>query len=207
MITVGLTGNVASGKTAVADRWRAAGALVIDADRLGHAVLAGERDVRSALVEAFGPGILAADGAIDRTALGEAAFATPEGTVRLNAIVHPPLVDRLRRALEQAEAEGAPLAVVDAALVFELGFQEELDRIVLVTAPREVRAERLRRERGMEPARIERIMAAQQPDIEKARASDYVIVNDGPIEHLWAKADAVIAAIRAAGDTRKEGKA
>jgi len=202
VITVGLTGNVAGGKTTVADRWRDAGVRVIDADRLGHAVLAEDGATRATLVEVFGPGIRAADGTIDRSALGEAAFATPEGTARLNAIVHPPLIARLRRELAEAEQNGEDLVVIDAALVFEFGLDEELDVVVLVTAPRALRRERLRCKRGMAPDQIARVMAAQQPDVEKARQSDYVIVNDGPLEHLWAKADAVLASIRA-GDLEK----
>lgn len=205
MITVGLTGNVAGGKTAVADRWREAGVRAIDADRLGHAILEEDGAARAALIEAFGPGIQAADGTIDRSALGEAAFATPEGTARLNAIVHPPLLARLDRELVEAEQGGEDLVVIDAALIFEFGLDEELDVVVLVTAPRALRRERLRRERGMAPDRIARVMAAQRPDVEKARQSDYVIVNDGPLEHLWAKADAVLASIRAGNLDKGDG--
>lgn len=205
MITVGLTGNVAGGKTTVADRWRETGVHVIDADRLGHAILEEDGAARAALIEAFGPGIQTADGTIDRSELGEAAFATPEGTARLNAIVHPPLLARLDRELVEAEQGGEDLVVIDAALIFEFGLDEELDVVVLVTAPRALRRERLRRERGMAPDRIARVMAAQRPDVEKARQSDYVIVNDGPLEHLWAKADAVLASIRAGNLDKGDG--
>ena len=141
MISIGLTGNVASGKTVVADRWREAGVRVIDADRLGHDVLREDEAVRSALVDVFGESILDTAGAIDRAALGKRAFATDEGLQRLNAIVHPPLLARLRAALICAEADGGPLAVVAAALVFEFGLDRELDLMVLVTAPEELRAE------------------------------------------------------------------
>ena len=135
MMTVGLTGNVASGKTTVADRWRESGVTVIDADRLGHAVLEEDAEAREALVREFGGGILGPDGRIDRSALGEAAFSAPGRIASLNAIVHPPLLERLDRELEQARESGAELAVVDAALVFEFGLGEVLDAIVLVTAP------------------------------------------------------------------------
>lgn len=196
MITVGLTGNVAGGKTSVAERWRERGVLVVDADRLGHEVLREEPAVREALVEEFGEGILAADGEIDRAALGVRAFASPEATRRLNAIVHPPLLARLDQELERARRGGREIVAVDAALIFEFGLDEDLDLVVLVTAPPEVRAERLRLERGLEPQRIERIMASQQPDAAKAGNSDFVLVNDGSLEDLRAKADAVLDAIR-----------
>ena len=196
MTTVGLTGNVASGKTVVADRWREAGVRVIDADRLGHDVLREDETVRKALVEAFGEDILDTTGAVDRDRLREKAFATDEGLRRLNAIVHPPLVARLRTELEEAEADGEPIAVVDAALIFEFGFDQELDAIVLVTAPRDLRVERLRRSRGFNRATIDRVMAAQLPDAEKEAASDYVIVNEGSLEALQAAADRVLAEIR-----------
>ena len=187
---------MASGKTVVAVRWREAGVRVIDADRLGHDVLREDEAVRKALVDAFGDGILGPDVAVDRAVLGRRAFATDEGLQRLNAIVHPPLLERLRAELIRAEAEGEPIAVVDAALVFEFGLDRELDLTVLVTAPEEIRAERLRRSRGLDDATIERVMAAQLPDAEKAAASDYVIVNDGSLEALRAAADRVLAGIR-----------
>ena len=196
MISIGLTGNVASGKTTVADRWREAGVRVIDADRLGHAVLVEDEAAKEALVVAFGEGILAADGSIDRTALGERAFAAADGVRRLNSIVHPPLLERLRDELERSRGDEEPLAVVDAALVFEFGMDEDLDAVVLVTTPPEVRAERLRRTRGLDDERIARIMAAQMPDAEKVDRSDYVVVNDGSLEELVAAADRTLTRIR-----------
>ena len=196
MITVGLTGNIAGGKTVVAERWRDAGVAVIDADRLGHAVLTDDGEAQAALIETFGAEILDADGSIDRVALGTRAFRSPDDTARLNAIVHPPLLERLEREIDAARREGHRTVVIDAALIFEFGIPEDLDRIVLVTAPRELRAERLARQRGLSPKRIEKLMAAQVPDIEKVDRSDYVIVNDGSIELLRKKADAVLADIR-----------
>jgi len=196
VITVGLTGNIAGGKTVVADRWRDAGVVVIDADRLGHTVLTDDSEAQAALLEAFGTRILDAAGSIDRVALGVRAFRSPHDTARLNAIVHPPLLERLGREIDAAQLEGHDTVVIDAALIFEFGIPEDLDRIVLVTAPRELRAERLVRQRGLSPERIEELMAAQIPDIEKVDCSDYVIVNDGSIELLREKADAVLADIQ-----------
>lgn len=196
MTTVGLTGNVASGKTTVANRWRESGVTVIDADRLGHAVLEEDAEARAALVKEFGGGILDADGGIDRGALGKAAFSGPGRVASLNAIVHPPLLERLDGELERAREAGAELAVVDAALVFEFGLGDVLDAIVLVTAPARVREERLRETRGMDAERFARITETQMPDEEKVEACDYVIVNDGSIERLRAEADAVLAALR-----------
>lgn len=205
MLTVALTGNVASGKTTVADRWREAGVRVIDADRLGHEVLAGDATVRAALESAFGPSIVDRDGAIDRAALGAAAFETPEATARLNAIVHPPLLARLEEALDRAEREGATMVVVDAALTFEFGLDARMDRVVLVTAPAEVRQQRLVRDRRMTSDQAARIMASQRPDAEKALASDVVIVNDGSVAELRDRADAALTAIRESIGTQDEG--
>lgn len=201
MLSVGLTGNVASGKTTVADRWRKAGVRVIDADAIGHAVLAEDAAVQEALVKEFGGGILDYDGAIDRARLGEKAFVTPERTKRLNDIVHPPLLERLDEELEAAAAGGEPLVVVDAALVFEFHLDEVLDEVVLVTAPRETRADRLRRERGLSDETIDAIMASQLSDTDKIDESDYVIVNDGSLEDLYARSDAILAAIRRQADS------
>lgn len=206
MLTVGLTGNVASGKTTVADRWRESGVTVIDADRVGHAVLEEDAEAREALVREFGDGILAPAGGIERAALGEAVFSIPGRIATLNAIVHPPLLERLDRELERAREAGAELAVVDAALVFEFGLGEVLDAIVLVSAPARIREERLREARGMDAERFARIMETQMPDEEKVEASDYVIVNDGSIERLRAEADAVLAAIRDSMNEYSEGE-
>lgn len=195
MLTVGLTGNVAGGKTTVADRWRDAGVVVIDADRIGHEVLEGDPAVQEALVREFGGGILDYDGAIDRDALGAKAFATDEGIRRLNAIVHPPLLERLDHEIERRAAEH-DLVAVDAALIYEFHLEETLDQVVVVTASRETRARRLARHRGMDPARIERIMAAQLPDEEKLEEADYVIVNEGSLDDLREEADRVLSAIR-----------
>ncbi len=203
MLTVGLTGNVASGKTTVADHWRAAGVAVVDADRLGHAALE-EPAVRAALVEAFGPQVMAG-GAVDREVLGRAAFAAPERTRRLDEIVHPPLLARLVAELERLEREGRDLAVVDAALVFEFGLDEDLDRVVLVTAPRGLREERLK-ERGLEADRIGGVMAAQEPDRDKVERSDYVIVNDGSLARLGEEADRVLDALKRDARDHDEGE-
>jgi dephospho-CoA kinase len=189
--TIGLTGNVASGKTAVADRWREKGVLVIDADRLGHDVLREDEAARAALMDAFGGDIVDRDGAIDRSALGERAFASAEATRRLNAIVHPPLLERLEAALAQARADGRALAVVDAALIFEFGLDARLDLNVLVTAPARIRAERLRR-KGLGEEMVARIMASQMPDADKAARCDFVLVNDGSLDALRARADEVL---------------
>ena len=192
MIAVGLTGNAGSGKTTVAEWWREAGVPIVDADAIGHAVLAEEKGVREPLVRAFGKGILSPDGAIDRARLGEAAFSTSAGIATLNGVVHPPLLERLDAEIEAHARRGAPLVVVDAALIFEFRLDEALDVIVLVTAPAAVRAERLRR-RGMSDERIAKLDAAQMPDDEKVAESDLVIVNDGSLDDLRASADRVLA--------------
>jgi dephospho-CoA kinase len=160
-------------------------------------VLGKDEEAKGALIEAFGGDIVAADGSIDRAALGERAFADDDGVRRLNAIVHPPLLERLRGELEQAGRDGEPLVVVDAALVFEFGLDRDLDAVVLVTAPRHLRAERLRRTRGLDDERIARVMAAQMPDAEKEDRSDYLVLNDGSIEELEVAADRTLAKIRA----------
>lgn len=196
MISIGLTGNAASGKTVVADRWRESGVHVIDADRLGHRVLESDADARRALVTEFGPEVARSDGSIDRGRLGDAAFASRERLDRLNAIVHPPLIEKLRGEIETARMEGEAMVVVDAALVFEFGLDRDLDRIVLVTAPRELREQRLRERVGLNEERVSRLLAAQMPDVEKADRCDYVIVNDGSLELLYQKADIVLADLR-----------
>jgi dephospho-CoA kinase len=195
VLTVGLTGNVAGGKTTVADRWRAAGIVVIDADAIGHELLRDDLETREALVGEFGPGVLDGDGSIDRSALGTAAFASPRGVDHLNAIVHPPLLERLDDRLEAVREAGEEVVVVDAALILEFNLNEAMDRIVLVTAPRSIRKKRLQA-MGIEDERIEQVMAAQLPDAEKRSACDFIIENVGSLKELERLADRVLSAIR-----------
>lgn len=177
ILRVGLTGGIGSGKSTVAALLDGPGFLIIDADRLGHAVLDEDEAVRRELVDALGNEILDAAGRIDRARLGKLVFGDAGARVRLEQIVHP----RIRAAEEErvtAWGVASGIAVTEAALLVETGGRERYDALIVVTADPEVRIARLKR-RGMSRAESERRMAAQIGDDERVAVADHVIDNSG----------------------------
>ena len=143
MLSVALTGNVASGKSTVAEVWEAAGVPVISADDLSRRAVEPGTSGFQAVVEAFGEQLLTADGALDRPRLGELVFSDEAARGRLESIVHP-IIWQLRDLwLAERMAEGATLVVSEIPLLFEADRQGDFDRIVLVDAPDEERLRRL----------------------------------------------------------------
>ena len=191
-MTVGVTGGIGAGKSSVCRIFEAEGALVVDADAVGHETVA-DPDVLRELAAAFGSDILDAEGRLVRRELGRRAFASEAGRKHLNAIVWPPLDRRLRRRIREAldECPGRPV-VVDAALLVEWGDSKAFcDLLVVVTAPREVRTARTMARLGISETEAGARMASQLPEEEKVRVADYVIVNDASAEELERKARAV----------------
>lgn len=187
MLIVGLTGNIAAGKSAVATRLGALGASVIDADLLARdAVRPGTRAL-ARIVERWGTGILAADGTLDRTALRRLVFADAAERAALDAIVHPEVARRREAEVAAARARGDRLVIADIPLLFEAGLEGSVDRIVLVDAPDAVRHERLMRDRGLGEAEAEAMMAAQMPAERKRTRAHHIITNDGTLEALDAQ--------------------
>ena len=176
---VGLTGGIGAGKSTVAAILAELGARVIDADRIGHEVdLPGSEGFRR-VVEAFGPGVVGADGSIDRRALGALVFADPAARARLNAIVHPLIVAELQRRLVAArDADRRPI-VIEAAIMLEAGWRGLVDRVWVVATRPEHAVARVVASRGLSAAEVERRLAAQIPDAERRRLADLVIENDG----------------------------
>jgi dephospho-CoA kinase len=166
MIRIGVAGPMASGKSTVARRFESRGATLVEGDRLGWALLR-RPAIRARLLEAFGGRVGGADGEIDRGALGRIVFADPAEMDRLNGIVQPALLESVRDELARARG---PVVVLDAALLTVWGLPPELDGVVEVTAPDEVRIERLSAARGcsIEEARG-RISGQSLPPVRGAR--------------------------------------
>lgn len=197
MRVVGLTGGIASGKSTFAALLRARGVPVVDADALARAVVAPGTPALAAIAAAFGPDVLGPDGALDRKRLGALVFADPDARRRLEAITHPAIRDAMIAETARLDAAGHPLAFYDAPLLFEVGLDAALDSVVVVYAPPRVQVERLAARDGLDEEAAAARLAAQLPIDEKARRADFVVVNDGPEAALGAKADHLLADLRA----------
>lgn len=195
MRLIGLTGNIASGKTAVAEMLTARGATIVDADVLAREAVAKGSPALAAIVERWGDAILDAEGNLDRSELRHIVFKEQADLDTLNGIVHPE-VQRLRaREIAAARQRGDKVVVCVIPLLFEKHMTGDFDVIVLVDAPRALRLERIVRDRGIEEAEAMQMIAAQMPaDLKRARA-DHVIENAGSLDDLEAEVDRVWEAI------------
>lgn len=191
-LRVGLTGNVAAGKSTVARIWEASGARLIDADELARRAVAPGSPGVAAVAQEFGGEVLTPEGGLDRSAMRALVFRDPDARRRLEAIVHPE-VERLRLEEEArlSQEDGASTVVVhDIPLLFEVGLEERFDVVVLVDAPEDERLRRLVEERGLPEDEARGIIAAQQPAGPKRSRADVVIDNDGTLAELERKARA-----------------
>ena len=189
LFRVGLTGNIASGKSSVVAIWRELGAHIIDADVLAREAIApgtpGEQRVRDTF------------GTVDRAALRDIVFRDSTLRKQLEEIIHPEVM-RLRAEREKRLAEsGGGIVVNDIPLLFETGLDHGVDLIVLVDAPREERLRRIVQHRGIEHAEAVRMVDAQMPAGQKRTRADIVIDNDGSMENLRKKAEEAWRQIRA----------
>ena len=196
-LRIGLSGGLASGKSTVARLLEAKGAVVIDADRLGHAALAAGGPGVPAVLERFGEGVLAAGGGIDRARLGEIVFSDPQARRDLETITHPLIYAETLRLLEAPHDPGAVL-VVDAPLLVETGGRSRLRLQALVVVVAGVQDQVARAlQRGTPPGRVAAVMAVQAPLEAKMAAADYLIDNRGTfadleesVDTLWAELSA-----------------
>lgn len=195
MRLIGLTGNIASGKTAASELLAERGATIVDADVLAREAVTKGSPALDAIVARWGEGVLDGDGNLDRSALRGIVFQNQTDLDVLNEIVHPE-VQRLRAEdIADAKARGKQVVVCVIPLLFERHLADDFDSIVLVDAPRTLRLERIVRDRGLDEAEAMKMIAAQMPaNLKRARA-DYVIENDGTREKLESEIDRVWEAI------------
>ena len=191
MFCVGLTGGIASGKSAVADRFATRGIAVVDADVAARDVVAPGQPALAEIAAVFGNGVLQVDGTLDRAALRRHVFDDDAARHRLEAILHPRIRVRMH---EQARRAGGPYVIVAIPLLAEGGGRLAypwLDRILVVDVPREVQLARLVRRDGIEVALAERMVAAQADRASRLAIADDVIVNEGALALLDAEVDAL----------------
>ena len=195
MLHVALTGNIASGKSTVAELFRSWGATVVDADELVREAQAPGGAVLDAIAARFGRDVLTSGGALDRPALRRKVMGDPAALADLNRIVHPEVQRRRAQLLNEARARGDRVVVSDIPLLFEVADPAAFDAVVLVDAPEPLRRERLVRRRGLTADEADRLMAAQLPSGPKRTRSDYVIDNVGDLAELERRAAAVWGAL------------
>ena len=191
MLRVGLTGGIGSGKSTVSRRLARLGAVVLDADRIAREVVEPGTPGLAALLACVGPGILAADGTLDRPALGARVFPDPAALGRLNAIVHTLIGRRTARLTAEAELADVDVLVHDVPLLVEGGLHASYDVVVVVDVPPEVQLDRLTRLRGMTGAEARDRMARQATRADRLAVADVVLANEGTPRELERQVDAL----------------
>jgi dephospho-CoA kinase len=178
---VGLTGGIACGKSAVSKLLRSAQLRVIDADVVAREVVEPQSPGLAAVVEAFGPQVLDAQGCLDRPKLGALVFGDEASRRRLNGILHPLIAQRTAELTQAAQAEGEPLVVYEAPLLVENGLHLGMDKVIVVTAREEVQLARLMARDGLDEGQARQRIAAQLPLAQKVAVAHAVVDNSGDL--------------------------
>ena len=189
MRVIGLTGGIASGKSLVSKRLAERGAVVIDADKLGHESYRRGTETYQAVVEAFGRDVVGPDGEIDRGALGAKVFGDAEARRRLEAIVWPAIRRLGAERIEALRAEGVLVAVLEAAVLIEADWLDLADEVWLVITSPETARQRMMERNGLSPEQAEARIRAQLTNEQRRPYAQVVIENDGALDELRAAVD------------------
>ena len=184
MIALGITGRSGCGKSTVTAVFSAHGVPLADADQISREILLPGSPLLPKLAQRFGADILKQDGTLDRRLLADRAFATPEGKAALDSLTHPEIVRRIRAAKQAAQDAGAPLFVLDGAVIVGTAAQAECDCLCVVTAPFEVSVERIAARDGISPEMAARRLNAQTPEAVLTARADYILPNTSTREAL-----------------------
>jgi len=188
MLRIGLTGGLASGKSFVGEALASLGCHLLKADELGHQLLMPGTPVYEKVVAEFGPAILDSEGRIIRRALASLVFADPQRLARLNAIVHPAVIEEEERWMQVVAARDPHgIAVVEAAILIETGSYRRFDKIVLAVCPDELQIERAMKRDGLSREEALQRLQRQMPLEQKRKFADYIIDTSGPKEQTLAQ--------------------
>lgn len=197
MLIVGLTGGVASGKTAVSQVLKEEGAYIIDADQIARELVQPHKPAWNELIRAFGKEILQEDGFIHRKKLADKVFADPKKRKLLNQILHPRIKEEMdRRTKEIGQKDPEAIVVIDAPLIVELGDHREMDKLIVVASTQTQQIERLKERDRIGPEEALRILSSQMPVEEKVNVADFVIRNEGSLEETKKRAKEVFKELR-----------
>ena len=204
MITLGITGRSGCGKSTVTAVFAAHGVPLVDADQISREILLPGSPLLPMLAQRFGADILYADGSLNRRLLADRAFATPEGKAALDSITHPEIVRRIRAAKQAAQDAGAPLFVIDGAVIVGTDAEKECDHLCVVTAPFATSVDRIAARDNISPEMAARRLNAQTPEEVLLARADHVLRNDADLASLEAAAAALCEQLQAEG-ARKGG--
>src|SRR4030065_452552 len=197
MLIVGLTGGVASGKTAISQVLKGDGSYIIDADQIARELVQPHKPAWNEIIRAFGKEILQEDGSIHRKKLADKVFADPKKRKLLNQILHPRIKEEMdRRTKEIGQKDPEAIVVIDAPLIVELGDQRDMDKLIVVASTQTQQIERLKERDGISPEEALRILSSQMPVEEKVKLADYVIRNEGSIEEAKKRGKEVFKELR-----------
>jgi len=189
MLIVGLTGGVASGKTAVSEVLKEEGAYIIDADQIARELVQPHGPAWNELVRTFGKEILQGDESIDRKKLADMVFVDPNQRKLLNQILHPLITGEMdRRTREIGQKNSEAVVVIDAPLLIELGYHRKMDKLIVVTSTQDQQIERLKEREGLNSGAALRILSSQMPLEEKVKLADIVIRNEGSLDETKKRA-------------------
>ena len=193
MLVIGLTGSIGMGKSTVAARLRALGIAVCDADAEVHKLYEG---AAVAPIEAAFPGTTV-DGKVDRQKLAQALLDRPDRFKRLEAIVHPLVVEAERTFLHDQAAQGAAMTVLEIPLLLETGGEGRVDVVIVCSAPAEAQRARVMRRPAMTAEKLDQLLARQMPDAEKRKRADFVVDTGGSFAETDAQVDKIIESLQA----------
>lgn len=189
-LIIGLTGGVGSGKSAAADRFAALGAAIVDTDVIAHELTRPAGGAMAPIREAFGDGVIAPSGALDRAAMRKLVFAEPQAKHRLEAIIHPMIRAESDRRIHDAAAAGTPYVILVVPLLIESGsYRQRVHRVAVVDCEEETQVRRVVQRSGLTPEEARAIMANQVARAERLKAADDILNNEGDLAALHAQVD------------------
>lgn len=200
MLVIGLTGGMGAGKSTVARLFEDLGAHVVDADAIAREVVEPGEPALERIAAEFGQDVLTDDGALDRAAMAAIVFSDRDRLATLEGITHPAIRDRIEQRLAEhagADDAGERIVVLDHPLLVETGLAEDLEVVVVVTAPEDLRVDRLAEGRGIDEDDARARMRNQAADEQRTAAATHVIVNDGDLDDLAARVEAVWVSVTA----------